>query len=527
MTNKANLNIPAILNMADFVLIGKTYEDNHIAGDIKGKYRLKITLDDLNTPMDDSEYKEYFKTNPPEFYMIKQMGNENLIADYVGSYFAHYLINERAPIVHLVKDEKGKIYTASKFIPNFYGVADYGVRSNDCLSEGCFIGEDGKIHPMEETQVKENNYNPHSYIPTDKEEVYAAAEFVSYPDPNGRNNGVVISDAGINFAVIDFDLSMTELSKPLELVYFENNDRHKLIAALKSVTNKISKKSIEESLNQLFDNIAKVIPIEANELSAKKAQMADDLINRIEIYKTDIILLEIQEIVNSNPINQQELLDSKLEQLDSLTLPSSPGRVLINTAAMVSDKHKAIFDKLDGFIKEYPQDAFATILYESSRAITIYRLYEGEHSEILSNIIPYITSKDGLSTINKALISLLDNKQDSILTHKILAHLENFPESLHEAIDDIFYWFFGSKFAFNIAFPYIAGHYEYRDKIIDKAIHANKVFDDIVPYLSYEDQCSAPTLVQPNQCFVSKDADFTAHQQGENLLTGELSLQTD
>ena len=61
MTNKANLNIPAILNMADFVLIGKTYEDNHIASDIKGKYRLKITLDDLNPPMDDSEYSKSTK----------------------------------------------------------------------------------------------------------------------------------------------------------------------------------------------------------------------------------------------------------------------------------------------------------------------------------------------------------------------------------------------------------------------------------------------------------------------------------
>ena len=521
MTNKVQLNIPSVLNMDDFIAVGKTYEDNYIAGAIKGQYRLKIALDDLALAADDPAYQEYFKITPAEFYMIKQMGNENLIADYIGSYFAHYLIDERAPIVHLLKDEEGKVYTASKYIPNFYGVDDYAVMSNDCLVKGCFIGKDGKIHPMEETQ------NPQSYIPTDKEEVYAAAEFVSYPDFNGRNNGIIISDTGINFAVIDFDLSMTDLSKPLDLVDLENNDRHKLIAALKSVTNKISKEFIEESLNQLFDSIAKVISIEANELSAKKAQMADDLINRLEIYKTDIILLEIQEIINDSPVNQQELLDIKLAQLDSLTLPSSPSCVLINTAAMVSGKHKSIFDKLDGFMKDYPQDALQTILYSAQKAITMYRIYEGENSEILLNIMPYITSKDGLAILNKVLSSLLYKKPDSIFTHKILAHLENFPEYLHETIDDIFGWRYGSKFAFNIAFPYIAGHDEYRNKIVDKAIHANKIFDAIVPYLSYEDQCSVPTLNQPNQCFLSKDDNFIACQQGESLLTGELLLQTD
>ncbi|MGB4191504.1 MAG: hypothetical protein WBJ81_03030 [Rickettsiales bacterium] len=516
MTNKMQFNIPSILNMSNFISAGETYEDNYIKGAIKGKYLLKTMSDSLTLPIDESVQQE--------FYMIKQMSANNLIADYVGSYFAHYLIDERAPIVHLVKDEKGNIYTASKFIPNFYGEDDYEVRYNGCIDEGCFIGEDGKIYP-----IKDNDYNLESYIPADKEEVYAAAEFVSYPDPNGRNNGIVISDTGVNFAVIDFDLSMTELSKPLALTYFQNNDRHKLIAALKSVTNKISKEFIEEALEQLFENIATLIPIESNELDTKKSQMAHDLINRLEIYKTDIILLEIQEVINSNSINQQELLDIKLSQFDSMVLSSSPSRVLVNTVGMIAGKHKAIFDKLDGFMKSYSQDDFQTILYGAKKAITMYKLYEGEDSEILLNLMPYIHSKDGFSTFSEILQSLLYRKQDSILTHKILAHLENFPETLYKCIDGMFSWWYGSnsKLAFNVAFPYIAGHDEYRDKIIDEAIHANKVFDAIVPYLSYEDQCSVPTLNNPTQCILTKERSLVDYNEEGSLLNGELALQID
>lgn len=543
MTSKVKTSIPSILNMSDFILVGEVYEDNHIAGDIKGKYRLKTAVDDLGLSIDDPAYKEYLQSSSLEFYQIKQMGNNNLIADYVGSYFAHYLIDGRAPIVHLAKDEKGNVYTASKFIPNFYGVSDYEVRSNNCISEGCFIGEDGKIHPLSE-KVEENNHTIKFQLASDKEEVYAAAEFVSYPDPNGSNNGIIISDNVINFAVIDFDLSMTELSKPLELVYFQNRDIQKLIAALKSVTNKISKEFIEESLDQLFENIATVIHIEADELNSKKTQMANDLINRLKIYKTDTILLEIQEIIQSNFANQQELLDLKCAELDSLVLPSSPSRVLLNTAGMVYGKHQATFDKLDSLIKEYKQDNFKTILYAANRFIGIHKEYEGEYSEILINTMPYIISKDGIATINKILVSLLNKldilidynktsliKSCSVLTHKILAHLEKFPEVLYETIDDIFYKRGENDYAFNIAFPYIASNDEYRNKIIDKAIDRKQIFDSIIPYLSYKDKCSVLTLADPDQCFVNEDfygkrkehflSDMLTHQQDQNLLIGE------
>ena len=45
--------------------------------------------------------------------------------------------------------------------------------------------------------------------------------------------------------------------------------------------------------------------METNELHTRKSKMTDSLINRLEIYKADVALLEIQEIINSNPLNQE------------------------------------------------------------------------------------------------------------------------------------------------------------------------------------------------------------------------------
>ena len=296
----------------------------------------------------------------------------------------------------------------------------------------------------------------------------------------------------------------------------EIKDRQKLISALKSVTKKLSNEFIEESLTQLFDNISQVIPMETNELNTRKSKMTDDLINRLEIYKADIALLEIQEIINSSPLNQEELLDMKSAELDSFASSSSPSLMLMKTIGMVTDKHKGIFDKLDSFIKDYPQEAFETILYTAEKSIRIYK--SEEYTDILFNTIPYITSQNGISALSNILSYQLDRKQDSFLTHKILFHLEKFPESLYKVIDDIFSWWYGKEFAFNLAFPYLAGNDEYRDKIIEKAISEKKLFDAIVPYLSYEDQCSVPTFNPSNQCFVSQD--YNQHE--ESFLIGEL-----
>src|SRR5690242_4181911 len=45
-----------------------------------------------------------------------------IVAEYIASNIAHFILEGRAPIVHLVADSNNQYYKASKAIPNYIGI---------------------------------------------------------------------------------------------------------------------------------------------------------------------------------------------------------------------------------------------------------------------------------------------------------------------------------------------------------------------------------------------------------------------
>jgi len=471
-----SFGVPPIRNLSDFAFYKKKSDSAIQEAAI---YRQKIALDDLGLSADDPQYETYFKDHLPDLYMVKSVKNSEVVAEYIGSFFARHFLGERAPLVYLVKDADGKVWSASKYIPNFYGQWAYRKAHEDfpedCYSHGCVMGEGGKLQVLGKHVSISDRSKALYYLP-DLAEALATAEFLHNQDFNGRNNGVVVTEHGIRAAMIDFDLSMEKLADPIDTIYWKIKDNKALIAAFARVIESYSDEFIADALNQLFVNVAESFGSNPEVYEEQRGQLARELVARKEIFHTEVTLLKIQEIVCSGASNRNALLDAKLGELDLLTLTAYPGRTLLNTAAMVAHEHPATFNRLDTYIRSYSQEAINEALQEPSQLIQRY--WNGDTTQqqrIVETIVPYVHSKAGLQLLKPVLDALLATNKNPVLTHKILACLGQSPEFIYEALEDYLGWYSNKESAITTVFPYILPHTEYRDKILAKA--AEQHFD--------------------------------------------------
>jgi len=161
--------------------------------------------------------------DPDTLYFVKKMDLEETVSEYVGSNIARLLLGESAPQVQLLRDQTGKVYTASRAIENFKTakehISDAGI-PQDCWPNGCIIDENGDMLSVQSYMLGWVEYNqPKVQRFKDAEKISLTARFLEHGDMHMANLGVRQKENVQIAAVIDFSWSLgdkVEL-KPYEL----------------------------------------------------------------------------------------------------------------------------------------------------------------------------------------------------------------------------------------------------------------------------------------------------------------------
>lgn len=231
-------------------------------------------------PADGSKNGGFYKLNN-QTYMIKNLDAKINIYEYVGSNIARLVIGENAPVVKLIKDESGNVYTASKFIPNFktlnkFLIEDYQV-ANECFPYGCKKAEDGSIMLANFQEEKADFISP----PIEGAEmVEVLLQVIGCSDTHNYNRGVVNDSQA---ALVDYGSCFKDYL--LKQPYIKNFDKQMIISAIEKITSL----NLRQIIRALFEEIKFYYPQE------QVRQIKNDMMK--EVFKAQESLLMDKDIL--------------------------------------------------------------------------------------------------------------------------------------------------------------------------------------------------------------------------------------
>ena len=375
-------------------------------------------------------------------YMLKTSDHREIIAEYIGSYFAREILGDRAPLVQLTKDKDGNIYTASKFLNHFIGREDY------------------------RSLTKQKPYTKYEEL-SDLIEVTSVAEFVNHGDLRGQNDGVIIKDNKSYAAIVDFDRSLQNLRIPLDEVYLYRKSSNVHAQILKEIIDKLPDEFIKTSLMALFVNLEEIYQ---ENMDDQRKVFEADLLNRKKIFISEIALLELESKISTSKYIE-------------LTLTESPSRALLRATSLAKEaNNQELFIQLDNYMKQYTQDKIYKTIDNclTSKYIIIHRC-----KMVIEDIIPYVKSEEALNKLEIIAQKLIINNSNNKLLEKICTHSEftSFPNIAYNILDNILKSNTKAQ-CFEMLFPQITPHQTYRSKIVSEALLHKTCYKDIIIYLN-------------------------------------------
>jgi hypothetical protein len=260
-------------------------------------------------------------------HMVKSMDLDSTVRELVGSRVARMIAGYSAPEVYLVKDRKGKVYAASKYIEGFSTLKDYadslGI-PKDCFPHGCVIEQDGSVEHVNTYLLKRLSpgYKENISLPN-SEEVELAINFLNHGDAHLANRGVRIKDKMVLGAIIDFSKSLGEL----KTVYLgENYNPEKMIIALDKLA-AIPSETLDKTLNDCFIDLKECYPGQIAELENSQKKLKESLLNRQKDFVDLKVKVELEQNIielivarkNNNLEKHNQLLSIIKPKLESVS----------------------------------------------------------------------------------------------------------------------------------------------------------------------------------------------------------------
>ncbi|AIL65716.1 hypothetical protein NOVO_06840 [Rickettsiales bacterium Ac37b] len=387
-----------------------------------------------------------------EVFFIKKMNKISTISEYIGSHIARFLIGDKAPLVELVKDRKGNVYTASKAIDLFLPLDDY-LPYNNANSDLLSNSQMSDIAQLEEVNI--------------------VMEFVDHHDMHGGNLGVIVNNTEAQSAVVDFSQSLKFSNNAIKY-YYHGYDNKKIINSLEKVIN-IPKAILNDKLEGLFNNLKFYYnhKIDHHFLECYKAKIIKSLLHRQELFKDEKILIELNHALEKKIISHLNYFESILPYLSFTYFQE---KTLAKTINLLVENYGHI--KGCGIILKH----LLLHIPNNLQAIknTIYSIIKHDNLEIFDQIFPYL--KNTPEYLESALeIAVYDNNQKTF--EQILPYLQNSPKYLESALKTAVYN--NNQKIFGQLYPYLRGAPEYLEFALKIAVHNNnqKMFDQILPYL--------------------------------------------
>lgn len=253
-------------------------------------------------------------------HMVKDMDLDSTVSELVGSRVARMIAGDSAPEVHLVKDSKGKVFAASKYIEDFVTLGDMvdsGVPES-CFPHGCVIEQDGSIEHVNTYLLKRLNpgYKEEISLPN-SEEVELAIKFLKHGDTHLSNRGVRIKDKMVLGAIIDFSRSLGGSDK----VYLgENYNPEKMIIALEKLL-AITPETLDKTLNDCFVELKECYPQRIAELENTRKKLEKSLSDRQKGFADLKVEVELEQNIIELIVARKNNNLEKYNQLLSIIKP--------------------------------------------------------------------------------------------------------------------------------------------------------------------------------------------------------------
>ncbi len=345
-------------------------------------------------------------------YMLKKMDLDSTISELVGSRIARLVAGDGIPMVMLLKDKDGIVYTASKFIDNFNTIEEYAHQHQipeDCFPNGCIVEKDGALTHITNYIQRELQSSKTNHIDLlNSEEIQLAVELVNHADEHNRNRGIKrFDDNNIAAAIVDFSRS---LRKNIIVYLGKSYNPTEMLKAIEKL-NSISLEEINNVINDSFAEIAFCYNEDSQKLANKKAEIKNLVLDRHEklVKMKDEITAEkeILELIKSYKENNLEYYNQLLPKVKlHLTTLSDEYKILLNEYAPEHIEQLDILSKIKD--PDYIYKAFLkTIAYNLPN--TFNKLLPKINDErLLATSLSYVAEKKDLDKFTQIVAKITD-----------------------------------------------------------------------------------------------------------------------